>query len=94
MKMGWIKNSDGKQDAMLTFATVSFFSCLTAIMLPMFNGIQIPWTHFSLSVSAPSETLILGFLAATFTSYVVRRNKKDQIGSEEVRENIKNGIMR
>lgn len=94
MKMGWIKNSKGKPDAMLTFAAASFCICAFALLAPVLDGLHIPGSPYSLSLGTPDTTLVLAFLGATFTSYVIRRNKKDQIETEEVREQLRNGVVR
>ena len=87
--MRWIKNSNGNCDAMLTFATMSFVICAFAILAPVLNGFHIPFSNYSLSFGTPDTTLVLAFLGATFTSYVVRRNKKDDIEAEEFVTQIK-----
>jgi hypothetical protein len=92
--MGWMKNSAGKPDAMLTMAFASFWLCAFAMLAPVLDGLQIPFTTYSIELGTPSSELVIAFLGATFTSYVVRRNKKDQVESDEVREQLRNGIVR
>ena len=92
--MKWFKNSAGRPDAMLTFAAISFCVCAFALLAPVLNGLQIPGTSYIIKLGVPDTTLVLAFLGATFTSYVVRRNKKDQIATEEVKESLRNGVLR
>jgi len=94
MKMGWIKNSAGKPDAMLSLAVASFSICAFAILAPILNGAQIPLTNYTITLGSPDTALVIAFLGATFPSYIIRRNKKDQIESDEIRETIKNGIIK
>ena len=91
MKLRWIKNSACEPDAMLTFAMTGFIVVSLSVLLSMFDTIH--FRNLSLDIVAPSETLLLGYLASTFGSYVVRRNKKDQLCSDESIEQMKSGIL-
>lgn len=67
----WIKNTSGKPDAMLTFATVSFFAVTLNIILATIGQVSFG------SNLVEFQTLDSGtmgvYLAATFTAYVGRR---------------------
>lgn len=85
--MSWmLKNSAGKEDGVWTCAVIGLSVVIFCLLAPMFNGFQIPWTKYILNINTPDNTLAMSVLGATFTSYVVRRNKKDQIVSDEVKE--------
>lgn len=88
----WLKNSNGKQDAMLTFATSAFALTSLCIILSMVESIVVPGAA-DIKLKAPSETLVLGYLGAAFTSYVFRRNKKDHLAHEEAKVQMQNGIL-
>lgn len=88
----WLKNSYGEQDAMLTFATAAFALTSLCILLSMVESVSIVGAA-DIQLKAPSETLVLGYLGAAFTSYVLRRNKKDQIASDEAKVEMQNGIL-
>jgi len=76
--MWWmLRNSAGKKDAMFTFAAIAFFVTIFSIVAPMLNGFHVPWTDYVVGVEKPDVTLVTAFMAASFTSYVIRRNKKD-----------------
>lgn len=87
----WLNNSHGKPDSMLTFATAAFALTSLCILLSMIDSVVVPGAEIKLK--APSETLVLGYLGAAFTSYVFRRNKKDTLSHEMEKEQIKNGIV-
>lgn len=87
----WLKNSKGHADAMLTFATISFFVTSLCVFLSMLESVSLGGAEIVLK--APSETLVLGYLGAAFTSYVLRRNKKDHLDHEQAKEEMKNGII-
>ena len=77
--MRWIKNSSGKEDSMLTFATISFFVVSLIVVLSCVKSFMSK--NISFEFTTPDNTLILGYLGATFTSYVVRRNSRDKVNS-------------
>jgi len=88
----WLKNSSGKQDAMLTFATASFALTSLCILLSMVESVSTAGAA-NVVLKAPSETLVLGYLGAAFTSYVLRRNKKDHLEAEQAKVEMQNGIL-
>lgn len=67
----WIKNTDGKQDAMLTFATISFFAVTLNVMLATIG--QISFGGNVVEFQTLDSTTMGVYLAATFTAYVSRR---------------------
>jgi hypothetical protein len=76
--MKWIKNSDGKPDAMLTFATLSWLVVSICVFLSMFKELKFGM-HEDIHISIPDSTLLLGYLGATFGSYVARRYSGDKL---------------
>lgn len=67
----WIKNTNGKKDSMLTFATVAFFVVIFNIILATFGGVTVG--EFNINFQ-PMDSGAMGvFLGATFTAYVSRR---------------------
>lgn len=83
----WLKNSGGKPDAMFTLAVASWVVSTVLLFGMVFQG-EIKIGNASFTINSPDATLVLGYLGATFTSYVIRRNKKDQIQAQ-----IDNGII-
>lgn len=78
----WIKNTAGKKDAMLTFATISFMVVTLNILLSTISSISIgdKVFEFKLMESGAMAT----YLAATFSAYVTRRwTDKKYIPAEE-----------
>lgn len=71
MKLGWVKNTEGKPDAMLTFALVSFSVVTANVFLSTFGTIEIG--GFSLTFTPMSGEIMAAYLGATFTAYVSRR---------------------
>lgn len=67
----WIKNSEGKPDAMLTFATASFLVVTINIFLSTFTSLTIG--DFSVQFQALDSSIMAVYLGATFTAYVSRR---------------------
>jgi C4-dicarboxylate transporter len=67
----WVKNTSGKKDAMLTFATFSFAVVTLNILLSTISSLSIgdKVFEFQLMDSAAMAT----YLAATFSAYVTRR---------------------
>jgi hypothetical protein len=88
--MQWIKNSNNKEDAMLTFATVGFVVSSLSVLASLMESLTIG--DFQIIFKTPSESLVTVYLAAVFTSYVVRRNSKDKIESEDAKFDIQNGV--
>jgi NhaP-type Na+/H+ or K+/H+ antiporter len=84
--MRWLKNSGGKPDAMLSFALGSFIICALGLVASILQGTIIKLGDSSFTFSSPDATIYAAFLGATFTSYVMRRNKKDDL--EAKREDV------
>jgi hypothetical protein len=69
---GWkMLDSSGNGSSTLTFATLSFLVTIFAIVGPMLSD----------SINKPDNTLVLGSMAATFLSYVNRRNTQDKLNN-------------
>ncbi len=67
----WVKNTNGKKDAMLTFALVSFFVITLNIFLATFGSVQIG--DVTLTFTPLDSSVMAVYLGATFTAYVSRR---------------------
>jgi hypothetical protein len=67
----WIKNTEGKKDAMLTFAALSFTAVTLNIFLATFGGFTIG--GLSIEFQALDSSVMAVYLGATFTAYVSRR---------------------
>jgi len=67
----WIKNTDGKKDAMLTFALFSFIIVTANVFLSTFASVDIGSS--SIQFQALDSTVMAVYLGATFTAYVSRR---------------------
>lgn len=79
----WIRNSRGKKDAMLTFATISFFVVTMNIVLVSFSPIFEKYLSFSF---IPVDIAILTmYMSSTFTAYVAR--KWTDLGKKEDQQN-------
>lgn len=89
MKPMWwmVKDSKGNKSATLTFAVIGMVVTSLAMMASMVKTLAIG--GFSVEFQPVDTTLVLGYLGATVTAYIVRRNKSDQIQSDE-----KNGVVR
>jgi hypothetical protein len=67
----FIKNSDGKPDAMLTFAFISFSVVTFNLFLSTFGTINVHGQQISFQLL---DSSVMGaYLGATFTAYVSRR---------------------
>jgi len=77
MKLPAFENSSGKKDYMFTFAAISFFVVSAIVILSIFPEIKIG--NFSLKFNDVNVPLITLYFGGCFTSYVIRRNKKDSI---------------
>lgn len=69
--MKWIKNTKGKADAMLTFATISFAVVTVNILLATLGHFEFGKLKFAFE-GMDSGTMT-AYLAATFGAYVTRR---------------------
>ena len=77
--MKWMmKNSSGKPDGIWTLAVYSWLITSALLLGSVFQG-KIEIGPLSFTITSPDSTLLLGYLGATFTGYVVRRNKKDNL---------------
>lgn len=73
--MKWMmKNSKGGEDAMLTFAFISFIIVSLCVLLSCVKTVAFKTLEIELTV--PDTSLLLGYLTATFGGYVMRRNKE------------------
>lgn len=71
MKMPWIKNTDGKPDAVLTFATLSISVVLIKLL---FSGASLTWPpHFSWVLQTIDAGSIGAILLPTLGAYVSNR---------------------
>ena len=68
----WLKNSSGKQDAMLTFATISFAIVSFNILLSSIQELGLP-SGASISFQILDTGTMTAYLAATFGAYVARK---------------------
>lgn len=80
--MKWIKNTKGKPDAMLTFATISFLVVTANILLATLGHFEFGKLQFSFK-GMDSGTMT-AYLAATFGAYVTRRwtDSKSTVGGQ------------
>ena len=87
----WLKNSSGKQDAMLTFATISFAIVSVNILLSSIQELGLP-SGASISFQILDTGTMTAYLAATFGAYVSRKwtdkkyissQQEDSVSSEE-----------
>ncbi len=79
MKIPWIKNSKGRPDSMLTFATIAFI----VVTLNLFAATigQIVTEDYTLNF-IPMDSGVMGiYLGATFTAYVSRRFTDSKVQS-------------
>ena len=68
----WIKNSSGRPDAMLTFATISFAIVSLNILLSTIQEIAF-LSGSSMTFQIMDAGTMTAYLAATFSAYVSRR---------------------
>jgi uncharacterized membrane protein len=69
--MFWIKNTDGKPDAMLTFALISFSVVTLNLLLATLGSLSIKDLNFGFEFM--DAATMTAYLAATFSAYVSRR---------------------
>lgn len=70
MKFRWMKNTDGRPDAVLTMAFVGFL--IVAVKF-LFSGVEIEFNGTKYSSSAPGADAIAAILTPTLGAYVGRR---------------------
>jgi hypothetical protein len=69
--MKWMKNTQGKPDAMLTFATIGFFVVTLNLLVSTFGSVTVGDTTVQFY---PMDSGVMGvYLGATLTAYVSRR---------------------
>tara|TARA_B100000579_G_C22816694_1_gene848288 strand:- start:540 stop:827 length:288 start_codon:yes stop_codon:yes gene_type:complete len=68
----WLKNSSGKRDAMLTFATIAFIIVSLNILLSTIQELIFAGGQ-SISFQLLDTGTMTAYLAATFGAYVSRR---------------------
>lgn len=69
--MFWIKNTDGKKDAMLTFATLSFMAVTLNVFLATIGSLTVG--DVVINFQALDSSVMAVYLGSTFTAYVSRR---------------------
>lgn len=77
----WIKNTNKKPDAMLTFAGISFAVVTLNMFLSSFQSITIGET--TILFQALDGSVMAVYLGATFTAYVSRRWTDKKYGVSE-----------
>lgn len=88
--MWWmVKDSKGHRSATLTFAVIGMIITSLAMLISMAKSISVG--GYDIVFRSIDTTLVLGYLGATVTAYIVRRNKSDQVNSEEAREQLRLG---
>lgn len=87
--MYWIKNTSGKKDAMLTFATVSFAVVTANILLATLGHFEFGKLNFSFQ--GMDSGVMTAYLAATFGAYVTRRWTDRSSAGEVNEKNEENG---
>ncbi len=74
--MDWmLKNSSNETDGSFTFAAISFLVTTFCVLLSCFDSLTIG--SVVLRFKGADNTLLLGYLTAAFSTYVVRRTTKD-----------------
>lgn len=76
--MGWMKNTSGKPDAMLTFATIAFWVVTLNVLLSTIG--TITFGTFTMNFQALDSSIMAAYLGATFTAYVSRRWTESHYG--------------
>lgn len=76
----WIKNTNGKKDAMLTFATFSFLVVTLNVFLSTFETIS--FGDATVVFKALDTSVMAMYLGSTFTAYVSRRWTDRKYGRE------------
>ena len=70
--MFWVKNTEGKKDAMLTFATIAFIIVSLNILLSTIQELVFAGGQ-TISFQILDSGTMTAYLAATFGAYVSRR---------------------
>ncbi len=77
MSKWMIRNSAGEEDGSFTFATISFVVVTFCVLLGCIDHVSLGSS--TIKLKTPDATLALGYLAASFSTYVVRRTTKENI---------------
>ena len=75
MSKWMLRNSAGERDGTFTFAFISFVVVTFCVLFGCIDQVTIG--HSVIKLKTPDATLALGYLAASFSTYVVRRTTKD-----------------
>jgi hypothetical protein len=67
----WIKNTNGRPDAMLTFSAFSFLVVTLNVFLSTFDTISVG--DVTIMFKALDSSIMAVYLGSTFTAYVSRR---------------------
>jgi hypothetical protein len=82
--MYWLKNSNGKPSATLTFSTIAFFIVMIKVML---TDVAFTTGDKTLNFGTMDAGLALTLLTPTLGAYIIRRwnglNKKEEEESTE-----------
>lgn len=79
MNLPWFRNADGKKDAMLSFAIVSF---AVVILKVLFGGMIIAVSGKTFTIGTIDASIIAAMLTPTLGSYVARRHTDAKFSSE------------
>ena len=66
----WIRNTDGRKDAVLTFAAMGFFVVILKVLLA---GVVYPWAGKVITFGTIDAATIAAILTPTLGAYVSRR---------------------
>ena len=76
----WIKNTSGKADAMLTFATIAF---IVVIFRVVFEGLHISiGSYVNFVLQKIDDSTVLSILGPTLLAYFGRRGQSLKLDSE------------
>ncbi len=89
--MNWmLRNSAGKPDGMFTFATIGFFVTTFCIVCSVIKSVTIGGFTIKIHVD---ESLLLGYLASTYSAYVLRRKSRDKLDLHQKQQGALNGDL-
>ncbi len=83
----WLKNTEGKKDAMLTFAAIGFVVATLNIILGSLGTITIG--SLSFDPKFLSSDLMAVYLGSTFTSYCMRKYTDKKFSPQDILEGVK-----